>query len=98
LVIVGRIAKDVIELKFEENDKRDPAVIVKEKDWYQMQDMTELEALCKRIIAQCPKEVMEYKEGKDRRMKHFVGMAMKETKGKAPGPVVTEMFHKLIVG
>jgi aspartyl-tRNA(Asn)/glutamyl-tRNA(Gln) amidotransferase subunit B len=93
---VARIAKDVIEWKFEKSDARDPSEIVKQNDWYQMEVTSELEALCRKILEQYPEEVKEFKAGRDRRMKHFVGMVMKETKGKAPGPVVTEMFQRLI--
>lgn len=41
-------------------------------------------------------QVAEYKKGKSRVMKHFVGHVMKQTRGRANGPLVTQLFEQLL--
>lgn len=93
--ISGRIAKDIIEYKFG-GDKRRPTEIVKALGLTQVSEVSELEKMCKEVVAASPNEVAQVKAGKERVMKHFVGEIMKRTKGKAAGPIVTELFKKLI--
>lgn len=93
--ISKRIAKDILDMKFE-GETKSPAMIVKEKGLNQVSDENKLEAMCIEVLKNHPKEIEEYKNGRDRRMKHFVGLVMKETKGKASGPMVTEIFERLI--
>jgi Asp-tRNA(Asn)/Glu-tRNA(Gln) amidotransferase B subunit len=40
--------------------------------------------------------VNEYKKGKTRVMKHFVGHVMKHTRGRANGPLVTQLLEQLL--
>lgn len=95
--ISGRIAKDIIAYKFE-GDKRSPSQIVAEKGLVQVTEVSDLELMCKEVIEASPNEVTQLKAGKNRVMGHFVGEIMKRTKGKAAGPVVTEIFNRLILG
>jgi len=95
-LISGRIAKDILELKFS-GDKRSPLEIVNAMGLVQVTDVSDLENMCKEVIAASPNEVAQLRAGRDRVMKHFVGEIMKKTKGKASGPVVTEIFKRLIV-
>lgn len=94
--ISGRIAKDIIGFKFA-GDKQSPAEIVTAKGLVQVTDTSDLERMCKEVIEASPNEVAQLKAGKSRVMGHFVGEMMKRTKGKAAGPVVTEIFKRLIL-
>lgn len=93
--ISGRIAKDIIAFKFE-GDKRKPSEIVNAMGLKQVTEVSDLEKMCREVIAASPNEVEQLKAGRDRVMKHFVGEIMKKTKGKAAGPIVTDIFKKLI--
>jgi aspartyl-tRNA(Asn)/glutamyl-tRNA(Gln) amidotransferase subunit B len=43
-----------------------------------------------------PKEVQDYKNGKDKLMGFFVGQIMKETKGKANPKTLNQILNKLL--
>ncbi len=47
-------------------------------------------------ITNVSSQVAEYKKGKSRVMKHFVGHVMKTTRGRANGPIVTQLFEQLL--
>ncbi|KAK3586182.1 hypothetical protein CHS0354_013132 [Potamilus streckersoni] len=84
-IISGNIAKSVLENIFDSGE--DPSVYVERKGLRQVSDVGELEAVCRRIMADNPSQLAEYKSGKDKLFGFFVGLVMKETKGKANPPV-----------
>ena len=49
-----------------------------------------------KILEKHPKEVQDYKNGKDKLMGFFVGQIMKEMKGKANPKVLNEILTKLL--
>ena len=57
-----------------------------------------LEALCRELVASHPKEAGEYKAGRERRMKFFVGQVMKQTKGRADPALATALFESALKG
>lgn len=65
-----------------------PGKIIEEKDLAQMSNVGELEQAAAQVIADNPKAVEDYKNGKEASLKFLVGMAMKATKGKANPQVV----------
>jgi len=60
----------------------------------QVDDDGQLMEAVDKIIKANPGQVMEYKNGKTPLLKYFVGLAMKETKGKANPEKLTEIFRK----
>ena len=50
----------------------------------------------KKIVEKYPKEVQDYKNGKDKLMGFFVGQIMKETQGKANPKALNEILNKLL--
>ena len=72
----------------------DPSVIMAEEDLGQVDDDGQLMEAVDKIIKANPGQVMEYKNGKTPLLKYFVGLAMKETKGKANPEKLTEIFRK----
>jgi aspartyl-tRNA(Asn)/glutamyl-tRNA(Gln) amidotransferase subunit B len=94
--ISGKIAKDVFEEMYQTGEH--PAQIVKEKGWIQILDVTEIERAIQRVIESHPKEVEDYRKGKERLFGFFVGEVMKETKGKANPKLVNELLRKKLKG
>ena len=89
-----RIAKELLPM-IEETDK-DPETIIEEKNLKQVSDTKEIEKIIDKIIADNPKNVEEYKSGKEKLFGFFVGQAMKATQGKAnPGIINNILREKL---
>ncbi len=71
-----------------------PEQIMKEKDLGQVSDTGSLETAARKVLSDNPKAVEDYKNGKEASLKFLVGMAMKETKGKANPQVMEELLKK----
>jgi aspartyl-tRNA(Asn)/glutamyl-tRNA(Gln) amidotransferase subunit B len=67
----------------------DPSQIIEEKDLKQVDDSGELDKVIDKIIVEHPNEVNQYRGGKLPLIKFFIGLVMRETKGKA-NPQKTE--------
>ncbi|MCF6199004.1 MAG: Asp-tRNA(Asn)/Glu-tRNA(Gln) amidotransferase subunit GatB [Hyphomicrobiaceae bacterium] len=94
--ISGKIAKDVLEIVF--NEGGNPADIVEAKGLKQMSDTGELEAIVDEIIANNPKQVEQLKT-KPKTIGWFVGQVMQKTKGKANPQAVNKLLQaKLEIG
>ena len=72
----------------------DPSDILEEEDLGQVGDEAEMAKVVEKIINENFNQVMEYKNGKLPLMKYFVGLAMKEMKGKADPEKLGEMFNE----
>jgi len=90
--ISGKIAKTV----FEEMCKtgKFPEDIVKEKGLVQITDESAVIKVIDEVIAENPKEVADYKGGKDKLITFFVGQVMKKSKGKANPQVVNKLLKE----
>ena len=94
--ISGKIAKDVFEEMYRTGEY--PTDIVKEKGWIQIQDEGEIEQAIQRAMEANPKQVEDYRKGKDKIFGFFVGEVMKQTKGKANPKLVNELLKKKLKG
>ena len=84
--INSSVAKEVFEKIFDENV--DPEKYVEEKGLKIVQDDRALEEVLKKVIADNPQAVADYKGGKEKALGALVGQTMKAMKGKAnPGAV-----------
>lgn len=92
--ISGKIAKTVFEEMYATG--KSPAQIVEEKGLVQITDETTLRKIAEKIIEAHPKEVNQYKAGKERLLGFFVGQMMKETKGKANPQLANKIFKELL--
>lgn len=92
--ISGKLGKELFEEVI--NTKKRPSEIVKEKKMVQISDIDELEKIVKRVIEAYPDEALRFKNGELKLMGFFVGMVMKETKGKANPKVVNELIKKML--
>ncbi len=72
----------------------DPSNILDEKDLSQVGDTKKLNKVIEKIIKSNPNQVKEYKSGKEPLIKFFIGLAMKETKGKADPQILEELFKE----
>ncbi|MGI5921907.1 MAG: Asp-tRNA(Asn)/Glu-tRNA(Gln) amidotransferase subunit GatB [Syntrophomonadaceae bacterium] len=90
--ISGKIAKTVFEEMFTSGQK--PEVIIKEKGLVQLSDEGTLIPLLDKIIADNPKVVEDYKNGKEKAFGFFVGQVMKATKGQANPAVVNKLLKE----
>ena len=89
-------AKDVLNESWESNKRVDD--IIKSKNIEQISNPDLLYDEAKKILEKHPKEVQDYKNGKDKLMGFFVGQIMKETKGKANPKTLNQILNKLLKG
>lgn len=92
--ISGKLGKELFEEVIK--TKKSPSEIVKEKKMVQISDIDELEKVVKGVIEAYPDEALRFKNGELKLMGFFVGMVMKETKGKANPKVVNELIKKML--
>ena len=92
--ISGKIAKVVFEEMY--SSGKPASQIVREKGLVQITDQAVLEKIAQKIIESYPKEVDQYKAGKEKLLGFFVGQMMKQTKGKANPQLVNKIFKKLL--
>ncbi|EFA84406.1 glutamyl-tRNA amidotransferase B subunit [Heterostelium album PN500] len=81
----SRTGKEIIEKLLDEEQNKGGSVksLVDSMGLSQISDDSTLEQLCKSIVESNPKEVADYKSGKQRVFKFFVGEIMKQTKGRS---------------
>jgi len=91
-VISGKMAKSVFEEMYQTGQKAEE--IVKAKGLSQLSDAEALTKLVEDILAAHPKEVAEYRQGKEKVFGFFVGQVMKATQGKANPRLVNEILKK----
>ncbi len=87
-----RIAKELLPM-IEETDK-EPEFLIEEKGLKQVSDTGAIEKIIDQIIADNPKNVEEYKSGKDKLFGFFVGQVMKATQGKANPAVINQLLKE----
>lgn len=93
-VISGKIAKDVFAEMIKSGEA--PAAVVERKGLKQVSDTGALEAVIKKVIADNPAVVAEYKSGKEKSFGFLVGQSMKATKGQGNPQTINELLKKLL--
>ena len=91
-VISGKIAKTV----FDEMSRtgKSPETIVQEKGLIQLTDPSEIESIVQKVMSSNPKEVSDYRNGKEKVFGFFVGQVMKESRGKANPQIVNRILKE----
>jgi aspartyl-tRNA(Asn)/glutamyl-tRNA(Gln) amidotransferase subunit B len=89
-------AKEVLNESWQ--NKTDVDEIIKSKNIEQISNIDILSDEAKKILEKHPKEVQDYKNGKDKLMGFFVGQVMKETQGKANPKALNQILNKLLKG
>ena len=76
----------------------DVNAIVEREGLKQVSDLSALEPIIDQLIGANPKQVEEYRAGKDKVLGFFVGQAMKATQGKANPALLQELVIKKLKG
>ncbi len=93
-VINKTVAKEVFEAMF--NDDIDPEKYVDEHELKMDNNTDELKGILEEIIANNPKSVEDFHNGKEKAIGALVGQAMKATKGKADPKMINQMLRELL--
>jgi len=88
--ISGKIAKTVFDRMIESGE--DPAAIVEREGLVQESDEGKIAAVVESVLAANPDKVAEFRSGKDKLLGFFVGLVMRETKGKANPQLVNKLL------
>jgi aspartyl-tRNA(Asn)/glutamyl-tRNA(Gln) amidotransferase subunit B len=88
--ISGKIAKEVFESMWTEGKPAD--AIIEAKGLRQITDAGAIEAVIDGVIAANPKQLADYRAGKDKLFGFFVGQVMKATSGKANPAQLNELL------
>jgi aspartyl-tRNA(Asn)/glutamyl-tRNA(Gln) amidotransferase subunit B len=94
--ISGKIAKEVFEAMWAEGQDAD--VIIEAKGLKQITDTGAIEKVIDDIMAANPKQLADYRSGKDKLFGFFVGQVMKVTGGKANPGQVNDLLKKKLAG
>jgi aspartyl-tRNA(Asn)/glutamyl-tRNA(Gln) amidotransferase subunit B len=92
--ISGKIAKDVFLKMF--GTGRGAQEIVESEGLAQISDTAALEQIVAQVIAASPKQVEQYKGGKQTVLGYLVGQVMKATRGQANPAAVNELLKKAL--
>ena len=71
----------------------DPSNVIESKGLSQISDQSEIEDIIKKVIAENPKPVEDYKQGKEASFQFLVGKIMAASRGKA-NPEMTRQALK----
>lgn len=94
--ISSKIAKDVFEEMWA--NPKSPSQIVKDKGLVQISSPELIEAAVRKIMESNPKNVADYRAGKEKLFGFFVGQAMKETQGKANPQMLNDIIKAFLKG
>ncbi len=94
--ISGKIAKEVFEQMWIEG--KDADAIIESKGLKQITDTGAIEKVIDEVMAANPKQLADYRSGKDKLFGFFVGQVMKVTGGKANPAQVNELLKQKLAG
>jgi aspartyl-tRNA(Asn)/glutamyl-tRNA(Gln) amidotransferase subunit B len=94
--ISGKIAKDVFEAMWQDGKPAD--AIIEAKGLKQITDTHAIEGVIDAVIAANPKQLADYRGGKDKLFGFFVGQVMKATEGKANPAQLNELLKAKLSG
>ena len=94
--ISGKIAKEVFEAMWSEGKSAD--AIIESKGLKQITDSGAIDGVIDAVIAANPKQLADYRSGKDKLFGFFVGQVMKATEGKANPAQLNELLKAKLKG
>ncbi|MDD3284601.1 MAG: Asp-tRNA(Asn)/Glu-tRNA(Gln) amidotransferase subunit GatB [Patescibacteria group bacterium] len=96
IVYLGKVnsssAQKILKEMFDSG--KDPEEIIKKYDLGQINDEKQINNIVEKVIKENSTQVEQYKSGKENLMKYFVGVAMKETSGKANPEIAEKLFKE----
>jgi aspartyl-tRNA(Asn)/glutamyl-tRNA(Gln) amidotransferase subunit B len=94
--ISGKIAKEVFEAMWSEGAAAD--AIIEAKGLKQITDTSAIEKAIDEVMAKNPRQLADYRSGKDKLFGFFVGQVMKATQGKANPAQLNELLKRKLGG
>jgi aspartyl-tRNA(Asn)/glutamyl-tRNA(Gln) amidotransferase subunit B len=94
--ISGKMAKDVFDAMWSDGLSAD--AIIEARGLRQITDTGAIEGLIDKVIAANPKQVADYRSGKEELFRFFVGQVMKATGGKANPAQLNELLKVKLAG
>jgi len=94
--VSGKIAKDVLAAMWA--GEGDADAVIEKKGLKQITDTGAIEKAVDEVIAKNPKQLEQYRAGKEALFGFFVGQVMKATQGKANPAQVNELLKKKLAG
>jgi aspartyl-tRNA(Asn)/glutamyl-tRNA(Gln) amidotransferase subunit B len=94
--VSGKLAKEVFEAMWLEGKRAD--VIIDAKGLKQITDTSAIEKVIDEVMAANPKQLADYRSGKDKLFGFFVGQVMKITAGKANPAQVNDLLKQKLAG
>jgi aspartyl-tRNA(Asn)/glutamyl-tRNA(Gln) amidotransferase subunit B len=94
--VSGKLAKEVFEAMWLEGKGADD--IIEAKGLKQITDTSAIEAVIDDVMAANPKQLADYRSGKDKLFGFFVGQVMKITAGKANPAQVNDLLKQKLAG
>ena len=94
--ISGKIAKEVFESMW--SDGKGADAIIEERGLKQITDSGAIESVIDEVIAANPKQLADYRSGKDKLVRFFVGQVQKATGGKANPAQLNELLKTKLGG
>ena len=94
--ISGKIAKEVFEAMWSEGKSAD--AVIEARGLKQITDAGAIEGVIDAVIAANPKQLADYRSGKDKLFGFFVGQVMKATEGKANPAQLNELLKAKLGG
>jgi aspartyl-tRNA(Asn)/glutamyl-tRNA(Gln) amidotransferase subunit B len=94
--ISGKIAKEVFELMWADAAEAD--AVIEARGLRQITDTSAIEAAIEAVMAANPKQLAEYRSGKDKLFGFFVGQTMKATQGKANPAQLNDLLKQKLAG
>lgn len=100
LIKTGEISSKIAKTVFEEmwSSGTEPARIVREKGLVQVSDPSAIEAAVRKVLQSNPKQLAEFRSGKEKLFGFFVGQTMKETQGKANPAMLNDLVMAFLKG
>jgi aspartyl-tRNA(Asn)/glutamyl-tRNA(Gln) amidotransferase subunit B len=90
--INSNIAYSVLDIMYKKGG--DPSDIIKKNNWEQVDDESDLDNIIEKIIKKFPRQIEEYKNGKETLLKFLIGKSMAISKGKANPIKIQELLKK----
>jgi aspartyl-tRNA(Asn)/glutamyl-tRNA(Gln) amidotransferase subunit B len=90
--ISGKLAKEVFEVMWA--DSADADVVIEARGLRQITDSSAIEKVIDEIMAANPKQLADFRSGKDKLFGFFVGQAMKATDGKANPALLNDLLKQ----
>jgi aspartyl-tRNA(Asn)/glutamyl-tRNA(Gln) amidotransferase subunit B len=92
----GKLAKEVFDAVWAGEGAVD--AIINKRGLKQISDAGEIERLVEEVLQQNPKQVEDYRAGKEKAFNSLIGQVMKATKGKANPAQVNDILRRKLAG